>query len=957
MFFIGEQYDIISYMEKLSKKIIILSFLILFLCPAFIFSNDANIEEKNDIKVYTLSNGLTLYTKEDKTSALTRIELAVRAGFSSQSPSNAGFFPLYTRLFLTPAIQQDPSFDTQTVASYCNADSATYTTELSPYNTEHYLHLLSLCCINPSFPEEILNEQLNAMKIEVLQYEDSTAGFLNSAIDSRVFYEEPWKQDSGIYPSLFSSNTTSSARTKLLEISSNYYIPQNTALFISGNIDSEKICFWVEKYFSKWQAGKILEKSPVKIQKNEESKKYVITDPAFSDEMTQIVVQYTGLSLGASSILAAAFSNQFSTYKKEALNNNILSIRDSDYINAASAQKNGSSRLILQAIMEEPYLFASQKPKKGTKIPSPLEQAELFVKTASSCAMLNDKDFYSAQNLILAQYRSIKGNTSEYMKLLADYWSLTSKEKNFCASTENLFNEIENLKIEELKKMFSEDTPYIFVLVNSEIYKKNKKSFDKEKYNLITRENASWYSDQLKLKSAMNTDFTKSQNENSDDEEKTFESKSQNYYLQNASMYLSSTLKNNIPLVIKKNADSQEALLSIAITGGELASPSNEKHLRTVLINAFATNIQKEISFMCNASSFTGETQVKAWTEDTVSYITISCIKEDLHQVLLAASNAIVFGEVPPALADQLVYDEKNQWSVKSSSLVYQMNCAAFSSIYNGTKYQKLFDTNANILKDTSFTSVSKAYTELLDSSLYTLLVTGDIEFDNVIKEAEETFGKLKEQTKRSEAYQIQPVFSRLTRKVKLRHTYTTDIPKELAGERPLILIPTTDFYDPVEFYFKAPVQKDEIALFNALLYELNYQLQKKVDTKINCSIKEATWNFPVAAVIAEKVLYTKNFDVAYKAAVNKVFEELNTLDTSALLRIKSLWISQVMSPTGTNEGTATLIQKGILSGNPLQYLEDYVTVDTCTFEDLLKIADTYLLKEPMIKLYSKDAK
>ena len=71
-----------------------------FFCINFVFSQaESEKENKPELSISTLQNGLTVFILPDETSALLNIELVVKAGFSSQTSSTAGFFPLYTRLF------------------------------------------------------------------------------------------------------------------------------------------------------------------------------------------------------------------------------------------------------------------------------------------------------------------------------------------------------------------------------------------------------------------------------------------------------------------------------------------------------------------------------------------------------------------------------------------------------------------------------------------------------------------------------------------------------------------------------------------------------------------------------------------------------------------------------------------------------------------------------------------
>ena len=52
----------------------------------------------DDIKVFTLENGLQIYFLEDSSSPTVRMELCVAAGFTRQNRDTGGFFSLYEKL-------------------------------------------------------------------------------------------------------------------------------------------------------------------------------------------------------------------------------------------------------------------------------------------------------------------------------------------------------------------------------------------------------------------------------------------------------------------------------------------------------------------------------------------------------------------------------------------------------------------------------------------------------------------------------------------------------------------------------------------------------------------------------------------------------------------------------------------------------------------------------------------
>ena len=133
-----------------------------------------------------MENGLTVFTLEDYSTPLVRVEVCIRAGFSSQTAYNAGFFNLLSRM-----VQKTSRVNFNEVR--CNSDSTRFILNVSPSVLEDTLAYLSEDIFNPVFSDSLLSSELALMKREVLQLNSDLGNLINSSIDTRVFEEEPWR--------------------------------------------------------------------------------------------------------------------------------------------------------------------------------------------------------------------------------------------------------------------------------------------------------------------------------------------------------------------------------------------------------------------------------------------------------------------------------------------------------------------------------------------------------------------------------------------------------------------------------------------------------------------------------------------------------------------------------------------------------------------------------------------
>lgn len=986
------------------KRITIFAALVLsFFAPAFTQEyilppykgTSVNLENNmGTLHIMSLSNGFTIFVKEDSNSALIHTQFVCKAGTSSQSASNAGFFKLYSSLFAKSAASGGTDiFKSIEPESSCNADSATYTANCTPNDLEELVKAFSVCAIQPLFSDDDIQKEYEKLKKEVQDYASGTTGFINSAIDSRVFGEEPWKQDSGIYPALFSKYSPAEVRTVLLDIAKRYYTPDNSALFITGNISSEIAYNLAQKYFSLWDSYYAGDSSKVEGLKKSSAKqkKFVLTDSSFSSELTQVVVQYTTLPMSHADIASAAFNSSNSSYKKNELNSAVTAIRSKDYLTAASAQRSKSSRLILQALLEKPYAF-SKETKPEHALPSPAEQAELFVSIARYSADFSEDEFIQAKNSIKARYLTLTGDSVECMKLLADWWALDSGMGNdgFYQRFLNVIKDVQETQKDEVCVELQNEDPFVFVLVNTDVYSKCKDDFTSKGYALVTAENASWYLDELAVQQALQSEQKKlrqAERQMSEGVDVSSLNSAEYFYYKNAPLIQTQKLSNGIPLTVKTTDDSRTAALSIAIKGGECASPKDERLLRTVMINSFARNIQTQISKMKAQNSFIGIPKILSWTEQRVSYITVECLSDDLALVFKAATDAIIYGDLEAVTADSLVREQKAQWASRIIGLGNQLNFNALKYLYRGTEYEALYDTEAEVLKNTTLNSLTNAYMQLLDASLYSIVVVGDVKTQEAKEMAEASFGVLKEQNPRDTYSFPKAEFKNKTRRVQLRHLYATDKTPEMAPNGVPILVPTKDFYDPVYYYFECPQDKNQRVLFNALLIELSCRIQKNLESKnidTKCSCVQATASLEEGILRADAVLHTNVFLNAYKQALKSLEEDLTFTEESGssgsskkasvlytipkdgssktkaeknCRAIKSRWISHALGGTQTNPGTAELIQQGLLEGNAALYLTNYITVENATPEVFLELLSKHFPNEPSFQVYSVDSK
>lgn len=915
-----------------------------------------------NVRQYTLENGLQVFILEDSSTPLITVNFCVKAGFSDQNQSNSGFFKLYSRI-LQKISSPDFFDDVQ-----CNADSTRFSFKTTSSQLENKLNTLSTVIFDANFGDEILSSELESMKKEVTENSSNSAFLINAAIDSKVFSSAPWKQDSGIYPSVFNKNTDKTARTILKEISDKYYTPQNSAIFISGNLNSQKTLQIIKNLFGKFYSSY----RPYKNQKSENlnaQKKFVIHNSDFSKELTQVVVQYTNFNIEETDVFAQALNNSYSSFKQNILALPSLNIPGDEYINVAAAHKTDSSRLIFQTLMQ---------PQENT---NSLQQTETFTAQILQIPQnFNSDELDYAKYFLIKEINSICASTTSLMDKLCDFWTIQEYSNlqnnqndfllNFKESDSPLINDflthfqkIYLVEQNQFFEKFNNETPYIFVIISDSDYKKNAENYKNAGYEEINSKNSSWYVQKMyeNIKNQFNLDdenYSVTYNSANSDSD---------FVLKNKSEIKKIELSNKIPVIYKKNPLNTGVTILINVSGGKFKT-SNDPGFEEVMLNILANLIQREIYEKQTQGIIFDSVNVSSNAENYNGHIIIECSSDDFAEVCRTSASALIFGNIPPASADRAVNSRQYKKRLENGSAVSQMYSAAINTIFPDSPLAEICNTDKEILQNTNYTKILQSYPEFLDADRYTIIIAGNFD-ENELPVLEECFGQLENnsENQKSDDFELKMNFPKnKTQKIKITHTFLTDIPAEKAGPMPSVLIPTTEFLDPVIYFIKSPETQKETAIFNATLNYVGKILQNQIseNKRISSSkvqVQNAQKGISAGCIIIQNVAHTKEIDSEYKNTIKIVKDNLNSLNAEKTIQeIKDLWIKNYLADSDSNTGTAELIIKGFEESpntpQPDFYLTELNEIISSTpkaFQNIMQ----YFPSRPDYRLYSSDSK
>lgn len=909
-------------MQKLLRKTAII---LILLAATFTVSaqTESYITENSQrqLKIMTLPNGFRIYFLKDVASPVFHAEFLSRAGFSAQTASTTGLAPLFAKL----------------TGAECLADCTKLSADFAADYLETALSQMAAQVTKPFFSDKDLKRCYNELRSEVNENARSSSGFINRAIDSRIFRDAPWKHESGIYPALFGSKTIPEVRTALYDFAARFYSPELCALFISAGTSEQSVYNACLKAFGNWESAATAVNTACSTVNNAEKteatsaqKKFVLVSEEFPNDMTQIAVQYTTLPFHLADLAASALNAGDSDFKKSACADSTLSIRSADYTDVSSARKKGSSRLIFQALMENP----AQNP--------PPMQAQAFTAATKEMTQISRSEFVGAQKKIDAKNRKLTSAAASEISLLADFWAASplTDAAHFYESFLESFHKIHSAQESQATEYISKEEPFVFVLVGKKLYAKNRAQFEKLGYETVTQKNASWYDDKLILAKALENAAEKKEEVPLKKEKSGF---SRN---ESRTQIKTFTLSNGIPCALHKTQGSMTSSVSVSIDSDRgMLLPSD---MRTVLVNALAQKIQEAAV----KENIADQTVIKSWRESGTSFITIDALSENLGALLEAAVSSLIYEEISPSAADTLIGEWNAQKLMSEASLSNQMKTAAYSVLYAGQIPQD------NSLSQIEYKDILLGYSTLLDASLYSISISGGIDFSKTEGSLKKTFGLLKNRNIKNKETQTAPEYKpRRTATVKLRHTYTSDLPAELAPKESPVLVPTKEFSDPAQIYFIPAQNSADCDTINALAIELAQTMNEQTQTDLFYA-RTGTQTEP-CMIECRKTKNRTFFLDAYKNACTHLLKKLSGDKKDAtLLKIKNGWTTHFMKDAQTDGGISLLMLKGMrLSQNPQMLTDSYETMRSAGAESFIKILEGTMDREQAFVIFSADTK
>lgn len=246
-------------LKRHASKISALATLVALCLPALAHAQDL----RQVITSKTLSNGLEVIVIEDHSVPLVTVEIAVKNGAFTEPPEFNGLSHLYEHMFFkgNAVIPTQEAYLKRlrelgiTFNGTTSTERVNYFFTLPATNLDPGLVFMRDAITTPTFDEKEFTKEIQVVIGEVDRNESNPYYWLGQAIAEKLWYAHPTRKDS-----LGDRKTiTTSTVDKMKVMQQRYYVPNNSALLIAGDVKPQEAMALAEQYFSAWPKS---EKNP-----------------------------------------------------------------------------------------------------------------------------------------------------------------------------------------------------------------------------------------------------------------------------------------------------------------------------------------------------------------------------------------------------------------------------------------------------------------------------------------------------------------------------------------------------------------------------------------------------------------------------------------------------------------------------------------------------------------------
>ncbi|MBR1911375.1 MAG: insulinase family protein [Treponema sp.] len=466
---------------KLLKNLLAATVALVLTSAVSVFAEKTPID---DLYQYKLDNGLSLFVAENHSVPLVYIEIAVKAGATTQTPETAGLFHLYehmmfkgNELYTSSAAVQRAVKDMGVSKwnAYTEIDCVHYYFTLPSDQLENGMAFWNAAIRAPLMNEQELENEKKVVLSEIEGDSKTSSDWISQYMNFTMFPEVPYRFDTAGSLNVVKNATVAQMR----DMQSKYYIPANSALFIGGDVMPEEVYDMTKKIFGTWSnnGNKVPELPPQPSKSPLETRQksaFVLNSDYFRGEVDYV---FRGPDLGfdekdsyIASYLAVLLNEGQEDFKQSLIKQKHYQFYDVDDITVSYKARRAGSLFFINLIpgANSNYLTIT------TECPPAVAQDVLYKEIVNNLipSVVSKKYAFSPEKkeLIINRMKASdlkKTQSSEgLLSLIRSYWASASVDYYY-----NYYDNIRNVTredaIEWVKKYITNESPLTLCIETS----------------------------------------------------------------------------------------------------------------------------------------------------------------------------------------------------------------------------------------------------------------------------------------------------------------------------------------------------------------------------------------------------------------------------------------------------------------------------------------------------------
>ncbi len=273
----------------------------------------------------TLDNGLTLYLMEQHEVPLIDVNIVIKAGavddneLSGLAYLTAKNLMLGTKQHTKTQLNETVDFIGAQLTTYADLESSVVNSSFAKKDQQRMLTLLQEVLLTPRFDKQTFQQYKNQHLLRLEQAKESPKAVINNYFNRLVFGEKG-------YGSLVQGDKNSVQQITLSDLSTFYrtwYQPQNAAIIVVGDFNSNAMLQQLKEHFSAWKNTHTIKHNKVKIPQDITKAKVLLVN---KDDAIESTFMIGGLGIAKNnpdrvgiSVINTILGGRFTSWLNDAL--------------------------------------------------------------------------------------------------------------------------------------------------------------------------------------------------------------------------------------------------------------------------------------------------------------------------------------------------------------------------------------------------------------------------------------------------------------------------------------------------------------------------------------------------------------------------------------------------------------------------------------------------------------